>query len=779
MKTVIIHNIITHYKTPVFNALNQELNKKKHKLHVLYLAPIEKRRDWHIDLDALKHPYTLLTKQPINNIPQFKWIIPIWETLTQLKPDTVIICEYSHLAYWTGFLWAKWHRKAIYLWNESTYQDRKRPPWKEWIKKQLVKRCTGGFSTGTQSRAYLKSLGLKENKIHIIGYVVDNDYYIHEFKKHQPHRSDYLKAANMPLHNFIFIGRFAEEKNILRLLHAYRLVRLKGLDWGLILLGDGPLKPEIQAEIKRLNLPYCFMPGFIQRTELCQYLAMADILILPSISEPWGLVVNEAMACGLPVMASKTCGCYPDIVQENKNGLTFDAKNTTDLAKGMLKLAQYPDQKQLKQNSQKIIADYTPKNTAKKIVTALKEAPATIKQKKVLILNTAFHGGGAAAVARSLFYELNKTPELEMHYAYSLGRPAAHKNTYRISYKYHAYSHALATQLFGYEGFGCKRSTKKLIRYIQKNQFDLIHIHNLHGYYIDYATLIAALAKLKIPVIWTLHDEWALTWLPGYHMGCRHCQTGMGPCTNPYPNPNPRCKWALNPQLKRKQRLLSQLKATIVCPSHALTQQLKSSFLKNKTIETILNGVDTAWFKPQNKITLRKKHAIPADKNIILYSALKTNNPIKGSQFIPYLAKKLPQNYQIITIGKGGIKGPNIKNIGYIENTETLSEFYALADIVCFPSLAEICPLVVLESLSCGTPVAGFNIPALKEILDPIAFPQAPETNAESLKALITQEIDTLNANPKLSDRFHTYILERYALSTMVKNYQTLYKNTM
>ena len=151
----------------------------------------------------------------------------------------------------------------------------------------------------------------------------------------------------------------------MRLLDAYRGLQASHANWGLILVGDGPQKTEIVDYIKRTGVRNVFMPGFIQKENISAYIAVSDVLVLPSISETWGLVVNEAMAGCLPVLVSNKCGCYPDIVKEGVNGFSFDPYDTNQLYTLMENMAEgIYDLKTMGQASLDIISNYTPEKAA-------------------------------------------------------------------------------------------------------------------------------------------------------------------------------------------------------------------------------------------------------------------------------------------------------------------------------------------------------------------------------------------------------------------------------
>ena len=167
-------------------------------------------------------------------------------------------------------------------------------------------------------------------------------------------------------HNFIFIGRFAHEKNIFSLLNSFLEVSKINNEWGLLLLGDGPLKKDIVTFISENKLgDRILLPGFIQQDKIVKYLITSDVLILPSYSEPWGLVVNEAMLCSMPIIISNRCGCEPELVKEGVNGFSFNPYDTHKLQllmQGFIK-NKY-DIKLMGKESLKIVKQHSPEKIA-------------------------------------------------------------------------------------------------------------------------------------------------------------------------------------------------------------------------------------------------------------------------------------------------------------------------------------------------------------------------------------------------------------------------------
>jgi glycosyltransferase involved in cell wall biosynthesis len=213
-------------------------------------------------------------------------------------------------------------------------------------------------------------------------------------------RSEVRKKQGLPERYFLASARFIEKKNLPRLIEAYGLYRGKAETlkaeklkaegertedggrrtekaWDLVLLGDGPLKADLCRLISDLSLQNCVhLPGFKQYPDLPTYYGLASAFIHASTTEQWGLVVNEAMASGLPVLVSNRCGCSPDLVQEGVNGFTFDPYSVEELAQLMLKVSAFQSfsLSAFGSASQRIISAWGPERFASGLKAAVDKA---------------------------------------------------------------------------------------------------------------------------------------------------------------------------------------------------------------------------------------------------------------------------------------------------------------------------------------------------------------------------------------------------------------------
>lgn len=299
------------------------------------LARVQEEYPWQTKIDKL--PFTLtsvVNDKSLEQVGLFVLLKKLNAVLNSVNPDVLAICGYSPLAMLYAVAWCRWNHKPAILFSDSTENDFVRSAWKERLKKWLVSQYQSALTAGQPQKRYLMKLGMAEKAISTGFDVIDNKVFhptlIHKLPK--------------PLSNSFFfsVNRFVEKKNLPCIIDAYAKYREVSGDsaWDLVLCGDGPLRPQLEQKIYELGLKeYVHLPGFLQQKELLPYFAHASCFIHASIREQWGLVVNEAMAAGLPVIVSTGCGCFEDLVIEKVNGFGFDPKSSAQLSQLMLKVS--------------------------------------------------------------------------------------------------------------------------------------------------------------------------------------------------------------------------------------------------------------------------------------------------------------------------------------------------------------------------------------------------------------------------------------------------------
>ncbi len=396
--------------------------------------------------------------------------------------------------------------------------------------------------------------------------------------------------------------------------------------------------------------------------------------------------------------------------------------------------------------------------------------------KKILIINTTINKGGAAKIAKGLFENLGK--DFDITFAYGRGRKEKNSKTFFFGNKLETFVHIFLVRFLGIEGHGSYFSTKKLIQFIEKENFDLINIHNMHGYYLNFFKLLNFVNKKKIQIVYSVHDEWPITCLPAHSLGCNHCKTGIGKCSNVYSYPKNYfsifTKYTLN---KKKEMFTSLADMRIICPSVWLKNSLENSFLNKFEITTIFNYIDIDIFKPTNeKDVLQDKYHLPTGMKFILFIASNLNDKSKGVREFKEIAKILNnRNYLFITAGDGKVVGDKIINLGYIDEKQKLADIYALSDLFCFASSAETFLLTAAESLSCGTPVVGFDIPVVRELVNEnvgVLTKNNPQALASIIDSLLKNDAQRL----EMGKKGRLLIEEKYSQTIFCNKYKELYE---
>jgi len=258
------------------------------------------------------------------------------EALARLRPEVVICVGYANTEIHHALHWAVARRIPLVLCSDSTRDDEPRVAWREAIKSKLVSVFGAGLVAGARARAYLHDLGMAENLQFLAWDVVDNDYFVWGAATARTNPSVERARLKLPEKYFLCVARFVPKKNLARLISAYAQYRAAaGREaWSLVLSGSGPLEEELRVGVKVAGVAdKVVFPGFLQYPELPTYYGLAGALVLPSISDQWGLVVNEAMAAGLPVLVSERCGCAADLVEQGFNGFAFDPKDQVQLTR--------------------------------------------------------------------------------------------------------------------------------------------------------------------------------------------------------------------------------------------------------------------------------------------------------------------------------------------------------------------------------------------------------------------------------------------------------------
>jgi len=264
------------------------------------------------------------------------------EELAAFQAEAVAVPGWSSQAAFLALRWCLRNRVPAVLMSESQASDKRRRALTECVKRRYVRDFRAALVGGRPQREYLVQLGMPAERI-CFGYdAVDNRWFEQGADAARAKAVETRARLRLPPRYFLASSRFIPKKNLPCLLRAFARYRraCAAAPWDLVLLGDGPLRGEIEALLAGLQLTSAVqLPGFRQYDELPGYYGLAGAFVHASTTEQWGLVVNEAMASGLPVIVSERCGCAMDLVSPGENGLLFDPTDEASLARHMQAVA--------------------------------------------------------------------------------------------------------------------------------------------------------------------------------------------------------------------------------------------------------------------------------------------------------------------------------------------------------------------------------------------------------------------------------------------------------
>jgi glycosyltransferase involved in cell wall biosynthesis len=371
-RLVILTEIIAPYRIPVFNALasHPELD-----LHVVFLAETDKSlRQWRVYREEIRFSYQIL--------PSWRWRLGknnflgnrgLWAALDTTSPHVVICGGYNYFASWEALLWARRRRVRFVLWSESNqYDARRKRSWIEALKVYFLRHCDRFVVPGKASFEYLTSLGSPAADIRVAPNAVDNRLFASEAEIAHANATAVRQKLKLPPRYILFVGRLVPEKGVFDLLQAYAgLESAVKSEVGLVFAGDGVSRQELMQRAKASSPGTVSFPGFAQREDVAGLYALAELLVLPTHTDPWGLVVNEAMACGLPVIVSSVAGSSSDLVEDGWNGYVVPPRDPEKLRFAIDAILRQPELKRrMSLHSLERIQRYSPEACAAGLAAA-------------------------------------------------------------------------------------------------------------------------------------------------------------------------------------------------------------------------------------------------------------------------------------------------------------------------------------------------------------------------------------------------------------------------
>lgn len=395
---------------------------------------------------------------------------------------------------------------------------------------------------------------------------------------------------------------------------------------------------------------------------------------------------------------------------------------------------------------------------------------------KIVQINSVCGTGSTGKIAADIC-RLGTQHSMDMYVAYGRGSAPADVKGYKISTPLDFIFHVLINFFCGKSGFGSKHVTHKFLKWLDQLQPDIIHLHNLHGFYLNIDLLFRYIKKNNIPVIWTLHDCWALTGQCAHfdYIQCKKWKTQCYDCPiyrTQYPY-SIFCDNSKDNYIAKKELFSNVQNMNIITPSQWLLNKVESSFLNNYPCQIIKNGIDLDIFNA------KKERPLSTNKKIILGVANVWTSR-KGLEDFYYLSDQLPSTYTIVLIGVNKRQKKYINRhycsrilpIIHTHNQEELAMWYSAAYVYVNTTYEDTFPTTNLEALACGTPVITYNTGGSPESITPSSGIIIPKGNRqELLSAILSLEENKSITSDSCSKQGHNY--DRFAC---FESYINLYK---
>jgi glycosyltransferase involved in cell wall biosynthesis len=369
----IYHNILwSKYKGVVFTAVHSCSSRLGIDVSFIQVAETEAQRIaiGKIDLSYHRYPYRLLFAGSYESVPIWRRIMALSNDLIRNPCELVVLPGYEHIEYWAMMIVCMVLRRKRAVFCDSTVYDRPKYRWKEIAKGVFFRRCHGFFCYGKRSKEYVLSYGVEPKRIKYrcqaaaLPHTYDAAKVVSEYRAN----ANGFDGSTHP--TFLYVGRLSVEKGIDDLLEAFNQVLAKLPESKLHLVGAGPLEEILTARVKNLGVEQSVkFLGPKNVDEIARLFVSSTALVLPSHSEPWGLVVNESLSYGCPVVVSHVCGCVPELVLPGVTGYSYPVRNVSALAEAMLDVSRMStDRAAVAQRCINLISRFSPDVAASQIL---------------------------------------------------------------------------------------------------------------------------------------------------------------------------------------------------------------------------------------------------------------------------------------------------------------------------------------------------------------------------------------------------------------------------
>jgi glycosyltransferase involved in cell wall biosynthesis len=372
-RVALVTNVLSHYRVRCFEQLDRLFpgrtgffvltREMAHRSYVLAdgdgpSLPVEGLPGWRIH-------------RPPADDRHVNSILPV----VRFRPDVVVLGGYDEPTYLMLYAWARATRTSLFFWVESTGYEGSRAGVRERVKRMLLGGASGCIVPGRRAAEYCETLGVAPDRIFVAPNATDRGYFRGQADRLAPERDGLRARLGFERPTVLFVGRLVEEyKAVASLIEAASLLGARGLDVTVALAGDGPDRAVYEALAGHLNVDVRFA-GILSHERLVEYYAAADVLVLPSRSEPWGFVLNEGMEFGLPLAVSDAVGAGPDLVVEGENGVVWPAGDWRALADALEPLIRDPElRRRFGDRSRSLVQSFSPEAWADGVARAVEAA---------------------------------------------------------------------------------------------------------------------------------------------------------------------------------------------------------------------------------------------------------------------------------------------------------------------------------------------------------------------------------------------------------------------
>lgn len=342
-KVLLVTNIPTPYRVPLFELLDRQFRENGWHLHVVFCSSTYRRRKFEMDAANFKFQHSFLNGGTINsreNTESTYFLYRgLWKTLVKEKPDHIIVSGFSAATFQIYF-WKLIHGTTFTIWSGTIAQRKKTSSFIRQISRKTIAAFADSFiAYGMLARDYLTGIGVHPNKITIATNTVDTGF----FKSKTEEERLKVQNTSRPF-TFTFIGYLVSRKEVDKIIDAASALSGNEIDYRILIIGDGEMKQmlEMKAQLAGQDKRIRF-EGYKQKNELPAYLAQTDVFLFQTGFDIWGLVLNEAMAAGLPCIASTKAGATFDLIKNGETGFAVDFNETRQLTELMKWCMHHPE----------------------------------------------------------------------------------------------------------------------------------------------------------------------------------------------------------------------------------------------------------------------------------------------------------------------------------------------------------------------------------------------------------------------------------------------------